>query len=476
MGIEKAGLKLINAWVKTGERSLLATRPMKVNIEGLRYAPQLEGDVLKLTKLRKPSMERLKELKTNEGLNELALRDANGKVMYLGELYDACYITDNNSLFLERLTELFPKRVGNKVNLDVQKRMLYLQDINHSNYVNKEEFLQKFLKDIDEVENIKALDGSLLYSDSAVSLYSKKAILQAKYNNPERYQDLQNLLTLYKKGLIPRHNVATFFPEGQIHKLVKSDMQKLLTGKSYYPQFARVSESEIAKLEIGETFSVGEKMFVKTKDGYEALKIDKTVYEKLFPPIERYSMSQGYAGNCGKISSWNAMVKNPNSRVELYKMFKQTEQGVVVKIPRKGYCSEYQWNDLSKLNTEDNLQGCLGHKMLEYTYDMNRLGHIDVGGNPRAEMIEDILGLPDLRPRGFEFIGNPTKLNEFCSKPQSGIFVKNCGDFNLNKGQTDGHFYSATDLSSGVWQNPWTGVEELKLGFDPCSSGSLHVL
>ena len=46
MVLEKAGLKFINAWVKASEKSLLTTKPMKVNIEGLRYAPSLEGDVI----------------------------------------------------------------------------------------------------------------------------------------------------------------------------------------------------------------------------------------------------------------------------------------------------------------------------------------------------------------------------------------------------------------------------------------------
>lgn len=50
MGLEKAGLKLINAWAKTSERSLLATKPVKVNIEGLKLAPQLEGDVVQFSK------------------------------------------------------------------------------------------------------------------------------------------------------------------------------------------------------------------------------------------------------------------------------------------------------------------------------------------------------------------------------------------------------------------------------------------
>lgn len=462
---------------RTSGTTLLHTKPRgKINIEGLRYAPKQNGDVVNFSCLRKPSVKRLKELQANEGLNKLALRESNGKVMLLGELDDACYITDNNSLFLERLVELFPKKSGCKVNTDVQKRMLYLQDINHSNFTNKEEFLQKFLKDIDEVENIKRLEGGQLYGDDVVSLYSKKAILQAKYNNPERYSDLTNLLMLYQKGLIPRHNVSTFFPEGQVHKLIKSDMQKLLSGESYYPQFAKISEQEIAKLELGEVFSIGEKMFVKTKEGYEVLKIDKTTYEKLFPAVERYSISQNGVGNCGKIATWNAMIKNPNSRIELYKMFEQTEQGVIVRMPRKGYISEYQWNDLSALNTSENLQGSLGHKMLEYTYDVNKMGTINTIGDPKTPMVEDILGLPNLKIDGYDFLGNDAKIKEFCTKYRSGIFVKNEGEYNLNKGQTSEHYYSSTDLSKGIWQNPWTGIEELNLGFDICSSGILHVL
>ena len=253
-------------------------------------------------------------------------------------------------------------------------------------------------------------------------------------------------------------------------------MRKLLNGESYYPQFTRISEPEIAKLKSGEAFSVGEKMFIKTEKGYELLKIDRNVYEKLFPAVERYAISQGYAGNCGKISSWNAMIKNPKSRIELYKMFEQTTEGVRVKFPRTGYVSEFQWKDLSMLSTENNLQGCIGHKMLEYTYDINKRGYIDTTGNPRAEMILNILGLPDMRPRSFMFVGKPAELERFCKTHSSGIFIKNGSEFNLNKGSTDSHYYSSTDLSSGIWQNPWTGIEELNLGFDYCAAGSLHIL
>lgn len=37
MGLEKAGIKIITAWAKTGEKTLLATRPVKVNTKSLGY-------------------------------------------------------------------------------------------------------------------------------------------------------------------------------------------------------------------------------------------------------------------------------------------------------------------------------------------------------------------------------------------------------------------------------------------------------
>lgn len=53
MGIEKAGLQLgkeIIAWTRTSGKSLLATRPVKVNTAGLKLAPPLEGDVVQINK------------------------------------------------------------------------------------------------------------------------------------------------------------------------------------------------------------------------------------------------------------------------------------------------------------------------------------------------------------------------------------------------------------------------------------------
>ncbi len=51
--LKKIGVNIskeIIAWTRTSGKSLLATRPVKVNIQGLKYVPQLEKDVVQLSK------------------------------------------------------------------------------------------------------------------------------------------------------------------------------------------------------------------------------------------------------------------------------------------------------------------------------------------------------------------------------------------------------------------------------------------
>lgn len=68
MGIEKAGLNLgkeIIAWTRSG-KSLLATRPVKVNTAGLKLAPQLEGDTLCITSKINKNAGTVLNTKTNQ--------------------------------------------------------------------------------------------------------------------------------------------------------------------------------------------------------------------------------------------------------------------------------------------------------------------------------------------------------------------------------------------------------------------------
>ena len=68
MGIGTIGTaigKEIIAWTRTGGKSLLATRPVKVNTAGLRLAPKLEGDIVQISNHKAGTI-----LNTKTGIHE----------------------------------------------------------------------------------------------------------------------------------------------------------------------------------------------------------------------------------------------------------------------------------------------------------------------------------------------------------------------------------------------------------------------
>lgn len=53
MGFEKVGVNIgkeIIAWVRTGSKGLLATRPVKINIQDIKYTPQIEKDTVNFSR------------------------------------------------------------------------------------------------------------------------------------------------------------------------------------------------------------------------------------------------------------------------------------------------------------------------------------------------------------------------------------------------------------------------------------------
>ena len=368
----KAVLKHTDDVVGLGVRKW--TKP--TNLEGLRFAPDAIGDTINISKtaFKAPTNDRLKLILQEQGLTlKGKFHLKNGSYGGLADDFEETIISDNNLVFIEELIKRFPKNNADVSNTKLQEMLILLRDIDHSRVANKEIFLQEFIAELQKIENLTSKNGQRLFADNVIGIYSKKSILDAKYGNPERYREIMDLFKLHKEGKAPDYLLKTLFPKSRFHELPKSDMQKLLRGEHYYPQLTELAEDVIARFEVGEAFSVGKDMFVKTAKGYEKLKIDAQTYEKLFPPIERYAMAQGPLGNCHLIATMDAMTKNPNGRIKLYEMFEQTPKGVKCTIPGyKGNPIDFSFEDLSMLNIEGyNLNGSLGHRMIEYSYAKN---------------------------------------------------------------------------------------------------------
>ena len=197
--------------------------------------------------------------------------------------------------------------------------------------------------------------------------HNARALLQTRFENPELYNDLINLLKLSNSGEI-KYIPRFIMPEGKLNPLVKKDLDALLNGKNYFEEFSMsVSKPEIlSKTAEGDAFSIGEKMYVRTQKGYDKLDLDKNTYKLLFPPVDRYAITQGHSLNCGPLSVINNLIQVPSNRVKFYKLFSQKGNSIVVHSLGNSFNkSVFELDELKKLDNGIFSETCYGIKMLE---------------------------------------------------------------------------------------------------------------
>ena len=239
-------------------------------------------------------------------------------------------------------------------------------------YKRKQPEIQQAL---DEILSLKDIKGRKLYTirhdvDNLYGkrTYSARALLEAKFNDPQRYDDIMQLLKLHQSGKI-KYCPGFIMPNGKLNPLVKQDMEAITSGKPYFQQFkpfTNVDNNILNGIKEGDVFSVGERMYVRNRTGYEVLKMDKNTYELLFPPVDRYAMAQGASDSCGVIAMINNLVQVPSNRVKMYQMFEQN--GNKVTVHALGDVNNIRTFDLNNLKVlEDNRlsETSIGLKMLE---------------------------------------------------------------------------------------------------------------
>ena len=416
---------------------------------------------------------------TNEEINNLLSKHSiTGNSFNNGQTkLTQSFINKNNSIFLKRLDELYPSVDGKKT-YNIEDIMVCLENIDHSGFNNKEAFLQQFIKELDEIKLMTDNEGKLLFDQGISSLYSMKAIIQSKYNNPERYQDIMDLYKLIKQGKAPKYIIQGLIPEGEFHVLGKSDIKKLIQGKDYFEQFTEKSNRKeiLENTKFGDVFSVGSQMFIRTKDSYEKLNMTKQMYEKLFPPIERYCMAQTEE-SCHFVATLDGVIKNHETRVNMYKMFEQTgENSVRVRLlDKRTISTDFNLNDIDYLNVTEGemgyLKGALGLRMIEHSVgtNMSRFSNCKSplqcinGGNGRPEIYE----IPFLTGKQYQRISIGASVGKrFVINNSKGniLFVPTAEstrrDFghNRNIGFAGGHVYST---QKGKLFNPWNTIESL---------------
>ncbi len=211
----------------------------------------------------------------------------------------------------------------------------------------------------------KTPDGEFIFGYSNASDNSEKRmfsgmenILDAKKNDPSKYEQLMELVKLTEKGKIPPSVIGILPKNANINPKFLSALKE--TYKS----------EESAK--TGDVFISGGKLKYRTEMEDIPIKMSKETFETLFPPVETMALSQGQLGDCYFVSAVYDFLKNPQAKGIIYSMFEEKNGDIIVTIPD---CKEYPVcfpKKILKKEGKKNVGAALGIQMLEDAYKQTR--------------------------------------------------------------------------------------------------------
>ena len=200
-------------------------------------------------------------------------------------------------------------------------------------------------------------------------------LVDVKLNRANEYKKIvdSGILNMILSDKVDSHVLHKFNRNSMLNDNIYNDLEIVKSGKSIVIEFdeATSKEEAFAQSKCGDVVSIGTQMYIN--DGKELFEwsLSKEQYLKLFPPIERFSTTQGSLGDCYLVSSLVSCMENPTARAQLYKLFKANGEDITVTIKAyEEYGGSYTFKngeiELDKQNRH--LTGCIGLQMLEQVY------------------------------------------------------------------------------------------------------------
>ena len=185
---------------------------------------------------------------------------------------------------------------------------------------------------------------------------------------------VQELTDLVKDGVVGNHVLAYLPKEGELPPVIAKEIHRFYEAYLNHENFDDVlvprvkSLNESLEYKSGDVFEVegDPKIYIKGANNENIqLDIDKATYCKLFPPIERFSSTQNAIGNCGEVTGFNTIFRDPKERSRVLQCFHQKGDDVVVEFPNSN--RQYSLTGMKNQANMDYLsEGSLGFKLLEY--------------------------------------------------------------------------------------------------------------
>lgn len=307
---------------------------------------------------------------TERGLVTLGLAGTNSSQRFVrgGKLTEeglALLKHDSKSLNIGKQTITMPSRILSK-----DEFLFFSENLNGR---SKEEIEIA----LDEILNLKYKNGKSIFriipkpseSDEKYNVltHSARALLEMKFSNRQQYNDVLKLIELHNTGRI-NYCPNFIMPNGKLNSLVKQDMDAILSNRNYFEELqvdSIIDNRLLARVKLGDVFSVGEKMYVRTNNGCILLKMDKQTYKILFPPIDRYAIAQGKSNHCFYLSALNNLIQVPENRIKMYQMFEQNGRYVTVHPLGKYPPTTFNLDNLTAFDNDLYAQTSYGNKMLE---------------------------------------------------------------------------------------------------------------
>lgn len=248
--------------------------------------------------------------------------------------------------------------------------------LNKSIPAEKEEEINKYLHSLPLVGKVITA-----FEQDEEGISAVKGLVGAMANNDVETSNVEMLLQLVEDRKVRPDALLYLCNQGIMSDEFESDLDLMYDAhinnkdlkETFVPTLKSTDES-IKNRNVGDVFGVEgeEKIYIKTSENdSKQLDLSQTTYLKLFPPLERFAIYQGDAGNCYMLSTLDAINSNPETREKLLSCFHENGENLDVSLPNSDYTFTMKKNkmpDEIKNFREQYSMGAAGFKILEHVY------------------------------------------------------------------------------------------------------------
>lgn len=251
-----------------------------------------------------------------------------------------------------------------------------------------------FSKDTEDIKNYLyslPITGKVIkaYEADEEAVSAVEGLVGAMQKNDVETSNVEMLLDLVENRKVHYSALLYLCNQGIMSDEYEKDLDKLydahINGKDVKETFVptvKSTKEALSTQEIGDVFKVDneDNIYIKTAENEtKQLKMSRDTYLKLFPPLERFALYQGDAGNCYMLSCLDAMNTNPRSRERLLSCFEEKGDKLNVALPNSDYVFTMDKNkmpDEIKQYREQYSMGSAGFKILEHVYGKDVQEHV----------------------------------------------------------------------------------------------------